>query len=109
MPDNKESLAVTQRFLELADMLSKKNGTISAFAASIEIAPQSLHSMRRGERYVTVDILVRTCTLYNANPAWLLLGTGNKFQILSENDKGSSAGRCDNSDLEVKVYAKLFR
>jgi hypothetical protein len=80
------TLAITKRFLAIADELVKE-GTCKTrveFMSAVGAHQQNLTPMEQGTRYPTLENIALTCKKYGYNPTWVILGVGDKRLKIKE-------------------------
>lgn len=100
----KKTEEITKRYLELVhDLIKKerlKGGKIvnmKMFSESVNYPPQNFSKFHTSGQHVTLALIELSCRKFGFNPAYLILGTGNKYQN-SESDLEQRV-----TDLEKKV------
>lgn len=88
MAPKKYTAKITQRFLQ-AEAECIKLGLVASkkeFANQMGDYPSNILSMREGKRSPTLEQLATLCIKFKFNPAWLLLGEGDK-RIINRTQK----------------------
>jgi transcriptional regulator with XRE-family HTH domain len=60
----------------MADIRRKAGYKQLPFAAALDVSPSAYKNYERGVRQPPLEVLVRLCTEFGADPGWLLLGQG---------------------------------
>lgn len=99
---------VTQRFVDCHDLL-KSQGKIKSsrqFALSLDFQPQSLNDILKGKRDVTIELLRKASEVYNINPEYVLLGTGEGLIDINTQNKSGSDKEHNERIVYVPVAAQ---
>lgn len=108
-PNKQHTPAITKRFLLVADEVIR-NGQVDTkgeFAKSVGEHQQNLSLMEKGTRAPTLEHIALSCKLYGYNPAWLILGVGEKR--LKATDGKTIEARVGDLETELAAIKRMLK
>ncbi len=99
---------VTKRYINCVERLKKK-GRIKSyrqFALSLDYFPQGLNKILKGERNVTVELILKSSQLYDFSTEYLFHGRGVMF-TKEKIDNSILTVVTDDNDIEKIVYVPI--
>jgi hypothetical protein len=93
---------IKQRLKYLVELLSKGKHTV--FARKCGIPPGSFHAYINGERVPPTEHLMKIITVYGINLNWLLVGKGNPFiGVKNQEEESTGWGKAAAIDPVVQL------
>ncbi|HTH58262.1 MAG TPA: hypothetical protein VL728_19585 [Cyclobacteriaceae bacterium] len=106
---NFEQSIESKRFMSVVDDLIKKRIVTSDadFCRKIDYAKQSFSQLRKEKINVSIDLVSKLLTIFDANPVFILSGVGEKFIGLN-NTIGETPRSTDDGKQTNVIVAELL-
>ena len=108
MSIKKHSDQVAARFLQAMKQVIAKDLATSQkdFAEKVGEYAQNISKIESGSRYPTIEMMCNSCIIFNINPSWLLLNSGEMFT--SDTKTIGLEERIETIEKELKQIKRKF-